>query len=137
MLGRRELSRAELTTKLIDCGFPSDDVDAAVERLAANRSLDDRRAAFAHVRTASRLKGRGRLRIQRELEARGFSRELTRDALAEIPPDEDLNAIKRFIERRSRTIDDSPAGRRRLFNQLLRRGFSSALIAKVLKSLGS
>jgi regulatory protein len=137
MLSRRELSRAELTAKLIDRGFAREDVDAAVERLAGNRSVDDRRAAFAHVRTASRLKGRGRLRIQRELEARGFSRDLTREALAELPPDEDLNAITRFIERRSRTIDDSPAGRRRLFNQLLRRGFSSAMIAKVLKSLGS
>jgi regulatory protein len=137
MLSRRELSRAEITAKLIDRGFTREDVDAAVERLADNRSLDDRRAAFAHVRTASRLKGRGRLRIQRELEARGFSRELTREALAELPPDEDLNAIKRFIERKGRTLDDSPAGRRRLFNQLLRRGFSSAMIAKVLKSLGS
>jgi regulatory protein len=135
MLSRRELSRAEITTKLLDRGFARDDVDAAVERLVSTRSLDDRRAAFAHVRTASRLKGRGRLRIQRELEARGFSRDLAREALAEIPPDEDVNAIKRFIERRSRSLDDSPAGRRKLFSQLLRRGFSSAMISKVLKGI--
>jgi regulatory protein len=122
MLSRRELSRVELTTKLIDRGFARDDVDAAVERLAGNRSVDDRRAAFAHVRTASRLKGRGRLRIQRE-------------PLAEIPPDEDVNAIKRFVERKSRTLDNTPAGRRKLFSRLLRRGFSSALISKVLKDL--
>ena len=135
MLSRRELSRAELTGKLIDRGFTREAVDAAVERLADNRSVDDRRAAFAHVRTASRLKGRGRFRIQRELEARGFSRELTREALAELPPDEDLTAIKRFIDRKGRTVDETPAGRRRLFNQLLRRGFSSAMISKVLKGL--
>ena len=137
MLSRRELSRVELTTKLIDRGFASEDVDAAVERLAANRSVDDRRAAFAHVRTASRLKGRGRLRIRRELEARGFSRELTREALAEIPPDEDVNSIKRFVERKRRTLVDTPAGRRKLFSQLLRRGFPSSMIAKVLKGLAS
>ena len=135
MLSRRELSRAELTTKLIDRGFDRDDVDAAVERLADRRFVDDRRAAFAHVRTASRLKGRGRLRIQRELQSRGFSRDLIRDALAELPPDEDLNAIKRFIERKARTVDETPTGRRRLFNQLLRRGFSPAMISKVLKGL--
>ncbi len=76
MLSRRELSRAELTAKLIDRGFTREAVDAAVERLAGQPFVDDRRAAFAHVRTASRLKGRGQLRIQRELEARGFSREL-------------------------------------------------------------
>ena len=137
MLSRRELSRAELTTKLMARGFGRDEVDAAVERLADNRFVDDRRAAFAHVRTASRLKGRGRLRIQRELQARGFSRDLTREALAELPTDEDLKAIKRFIERKTRTIDDTPAARRRLFNQLLRRGFAAEMIAKVLKSLES
>jgi regulatory protein len=134
MLGRRELSRTELTARLIARGFTRDDVETAVERLSDNRSLDDRRAAFAHVHTASRLKGRGRLRIQRELEARGFSRDLTREALADLPPDDDLKAIKRFLERKGRPMDETPAGRRRLFNQLLRRGFSAAMISRALKS---
>lgn len=133
MLSRRELSRAELTDKLIDRGFERDDVAEAVDRLADKRFVDDRRAAFAHVRTASRLKGRGRLRIQRELESRGFSRELTREALAEIPQDEDLHAIQRFIARKRRTLDDTPEGRRKLFSQLLRRGFPADMISKALK----
>ena len=135
MLSRRELSRAELTARLVERGFNRLDVDAAVERLRDNRSLDDRRAAFAHAQSASRLKGRGRLRIQRELEARGFSRELAREVVGDISPDDDLNAIKRFVERKGKTTEDSPAGRRRLFNQLLRRGFSAAMISKVLKGL--
>ena len=85
------------------------------------------------MRTASRLKGRGKLRIQRELEARGFARDVVREALDEIPADEDAHAIQRFVERKRQTIDDSPAGRRRLFNQLLRRGFAAETIAKALK----
>ena len=133
MLGRREWSRAELTARLTARGFNPDEVEAAVARLADSRSLDERRAAFAHVRTASRLKGRGRLRIQRELEVRGFSRDVVREALAEIPPDQDLDGITRFIDRKRRTLDNTPAGRRRLFNQLIRRGFSAEMIAKVLK----
>lgn len=135
MLSRRELSCVELTDRLIDRGFAREDVDAAVARLADRRFVDDRRAAFAHVRTASRLKGRGRLRIQRELESRGFSRELTREALAEIPPDDDMEAIRRFIERKRRTADNTPAARRKLFNQLLRRGFPAGMISKALKGL--
>jgi regulatory protein len=127
------LSRAELTARLIDRGFITDEVEAAVERLAESKALDDRRAAFAHVRTASRLKGRGRLRIQRELDARGFTREVAREALAEIAPDDDLDAIRRFIDRKRRALDNTPAGRRRLFNQLLRRGFSAEMISKILK----
>jgi regulatory protein len=117
----------------MDRGFVRDEVEAAVDRLADSKALDDRRAAFTHVRTASRLKGRGRLRIQRELDARGFSREVAREALAEVPADEDLDAIRRFIDRKRQRLDDTPAGRRRLFNQLLRRGFSAEMISKVLK----
>jgi SOS response regulatory protein OraA/RecX len=127
------LSRAELTARLIDRGFIRDDVEAALDRLAESQALDDRRAAFAHVRTASRLKGRGRRRIQHELEARGFSRDVVREALAEIPPDDDLDAIRRFVDRKRRTLDDTPQGRRRLFNQLVRRGFSAEMISRVLK----
>jgi SOS response regulatory protein OraA/RecX len=127
------LSRAELTARLIHRGFIRDDVEAALDRLAESQALDDRRAAFAHVRTASRLKGRGRRRIQHELEARGFLRDVVREALAEIPPDDDLDAIRRFVDRKRRTLDDTPQGRRRLFNQLVRRGFSAEMISRVLK----
>jgi regulatory protein len=135
MLSRRELSRAEVIDRLLDRGFERDDVQAAVDRLTENRFLDDRRAASTHVRTASRLKGRGRLRIQRELEARGVSRDIAREVLTEIPPDDDLHAIRKFVERKQRTMDDTPASRRKLFGQLLRRGFSSEMISKVLKAL--
>jgi SOS response regulatory protein OraA/RecX len=80
------------------------------------------------------LKARGRLRILRELEARGFSRELAREAIAELPADEDLATIQRIVARKRPTMDDGPAGRARLFNQLLRRGFPAELIAKVLRT---
>jgi regulatory protein len=89
--------------------------------------------AFAYVRTASRLKGRGRLRIQRELENRGISKDLAREALADIPADEDVRSIERFLARQRATTDaDTPQGRRRLFQRLLRRGFPPDVIARIL-----
>ena len=136
MLGRRDLTRAEIRTRLLERGHDLGAVEAAVERLADTSAIDDRRTALAHVRTASRVKGRGRLRIQRELEARGVSKALAREALDQIPPDDDAALIARFVARKAgRTGTGTPAGRRRLFQQLLRRGFSAEMIAKALKDI--
>ena len=125
MLSRRELSRVELTARLLDRGFAREDVDAAVERLAGQpfcRRPAGGLRARAHRQPAQRTRADcGFSASSRRAASRANS---TREALAEIPPDEDdVNAIKRFVERKGRTVDDTPAGRRRLFNQLLRRGF--------------
>jgi regulatory protein len=134
LLSRRDLSRAELTARLLARGYPEDDVEAALHRLAETGAIDDRRTAAAYVRTASRVKGRGRLRIRRELEAKGIDRSIAREALDEIPADEDRRAVERFVARAStRAGADTPAGRRRLFQQLLRRGFDAEVIGRVLK----
>jgi len=132
LLGRRDYTTAELTARLLDRGYVPEDVGATVARLAADGSLDDQRVARAHVRTASRVKGRGRLRIQAELRARGIDAEVAREALADLSPDDDLQAIERFLARRAADDPTLAANRNRLFRQLLRRGFSAETIAKAL-----
>jgi regulatory protein len=133
LLSRRDLTRAELTARLLDRGYLGDDVEPAVTRLAGERFLDDRRTALAHARTSSKIKGRGRVRIGRELEARGVSKDLIREALNQISPDEDLETIRRFLRRKGVTALPAPAERRRLFQQLVRRGFSIDLVSKALR----
>jgi regulatory protein len=133
LVGRRDLTRVELASRLADRGYPPEAIDAAVAELIRMGAVDDRRTAFAHVRTASRIKGRGRLRIRRELEARGIDSRLIHEALDQVSADEDRQAITRFLARKSSARDTTPNGRRRLFQQLLRRGFPADLIAKTLK----
>jgi regulatory protein len=132
LLGRRDFSAAEVTTRLLDRGHPADEVHAVVRDLVADRTLDDRRVAASHVRTASLVKHRGRLRIRRELEARGIDKVLIGEALAELPADDDAAAIRVFLARRRAPARPDPAMRRRLFQQLLRRGFDSVAIARAL-----
>ncbi len=132
LLGRRDYTTTELTARLLDRGYLLEDVGTIVARLAADGSLDDRRVARAHVRTASRVKGRGRLRIQAELRARGIDAEVAREALADLSPDDDLQAIERFLARRCVDGPALAADRNRLFRQLLRRGFPAETIAKAL-----
>jgi regulatory protein len=133
MLGRRDYTANELTARLTERGYEPPDVAAALETLASERFLDDARAARAHVRTASRVKGRGRLRIRRELEARGIDADIALDALAEISPEDEAEAIARLLSRQREALE-SPEGRDRLFRKLLRRGFSADAIAKALKA---
>lgn len=136
LLGRRDYTTAELTAKLIDRGYSHDEVSRALGQLAGDGLVDDRRAAAAHVRTASRVKGRGRLRIARELEARGLAPPVIADALSALTPDDETREIERLLERRRLPGRPDAAQRRRIFQHLLRRGFSAELIAAVLRQRG-
>ena len=116
LLGRRDYTSAEVTTRLVDRGYSADDVTAAVERLIADRSLDDRRTADAHVRTAARLKGRGRIRIKQELLARGIPPSVVSDALSGLSADDDARAIAEFLRKKRVPAKLSAAEHRRVFS---------------------
>jgi len=133
LLGRREYSTVELTRKLIDRGYGADEVHRVASTLVDERVLDDRRMAEAYVRTASRIKGRGVLRIRRELEARGIDPGLAHEVTATLSADDQLTAITRVITRKSGGKALDPALRRRLFLHLMRRGFAADLVSRALK----
>jgi SOS response regulatory protein OraA/RecX len=73
------------------------------------------------------------LRIARELEARGISRALTNELLAEIPDDDTTAQIARFLDRKKLPARPDQATRRRVFQQLLRRGFPADAISTALR----
>lgn len=132
LLGRRDYTTTELRAKLADRGYPIEDITKALQDLTAEGLLDDRRVAEAHVRTASRVKGRGRLRIRRELEARGVDRALVNELLANLPAEDEGAAIERVLSRKRWPARPTIADRRRMFQHLLRRGFPADAIAKAL-----
>src|SRR5207244_9828639 len=99
LLSRRDYTTFELRQKLLERDLPPDEIEDALRTLTADRLLDDRRAALAHIRTASEIKGRGRFRIQRELEARGIDRAVARDLLGELPNEEAAPIAKILIRK--------------------------------------
>jgi len=136
LLGRRELSVQQLRDRLIDREHAPDDVDRAIELLRENRALDDARVAAAYVRTALKVKGRGRLRIRRELQAIGIDQETASAALAEAFADVDERTlIKNAIQKKLRGKKIStPAEYARLFQALMRQGFSPSTVTAVLRT---
>ena len=132
LLGRRDYTSAELQDKLVSKGA---DAEAAADVLTDLRQqglVDDRRVAAAHVRTASRLKRRGRARIARELAARGLDRDVVDEALAALPRESEAEAIAEILLRKRVAAKLSVPERRRIFQHLLRRGFSAEAVAKAL-----
>jgi len=140
LLARRELAVAELRARLADKEHPGDEIDAAVARLLETGGLDDARVARAYARTAVNIKGRGRLRVQRELNDKGIPRDVAAAALAEVFGDADERAmVARAIQKRlrGRTTVKDRAESARLYQYLMRQGFTPAAVMAALRKLRS
>lgn len=138
MLARRELSAARVRTRLADRGFPSDAIDAAVARLLDSGALDDRRVARAHARTSAIVKGRGRLRVLRELHAMGIPGAVAAEALGEVFGELDERALIAQALRKKlhgRTAIDGPQAYARVYQFLMRQGFTPAAVVAALQRL--
>jgi regulatory protein len=137
MLGRRELSVKQVRDRLSDREHSPEDIERAIALLIENRALDDARVAAAYVRTAIKIKGRGRLRIQRELQVMGIPGDVAAQALAEAFGDTDERAlITKALQKKLRGKPKiaSQAEYARVYQFLMRQGFSPAAVSAALRS---
>jgi regulatory protein len=136
LLGRRELSVKQLRDRLIDREHERAEIDRAIEHLLEAGSLDDNRVAGAYVQTALKVKGRGRLRIQRELQEIGIEKEVAAAALAAAFGDVDERALIRAAlqkKLRGNKKIETPADYARVYQFLMRQGFSPAAVNAALR----
>ena len=135
LLVGRELSRAQVRERLLRRGFTPRAADAAVERLALERAVDDARSARMHARSAL-ARHRGRDRAVREMQRLGIAADVARQAAHEVfgALDERL-LIERALTRRLKSAPiESPAEFRRLYAYLVRQGFPPGAVLTVLKA---
>ncbi|RPJ64445.1 MAG: RecX family transcriptional regulator [Acidobacteria bacterium] len=140
MLARRELSEAQVRERLARREHEPPAIDEAVTRLKAAGALDDRRVALAAARTEAQVRSRGRARVLQRVRALGIDPELASQAVDEVFAAVDEDALlERALARRLRgpaaRITD-PALFRRLFQQLVRQGFSPSAVSRTLRSHG-
>jgi regulatory protein len=139
LLARRELSVKELRDRLVDREHPAEEIDRAIEHLLETQALDDARVARAYARTASKVKGRGRLRVMRELSAMGIAKETASEAVADVFADVDersliAKALQKKMRGRPRVAN--AAEHARLYQYLMRQGFTPAGIVAALRTVG-
>jgi len=137
MLSRRELSEAQVRTRLTRKEFAADEIDAAVTRLLADRTLNDRRVALAAARMESVIRHRGRSRVIQKLRTLGIASEVAESAVNEVFEEVDEGALlDRAFERRLRgqlPKDLDEKARARIIRGLAGQGFSIDAILKRLK----
>jgi regulatory protein len=136
LLARRELSEHQLRQRLARKEHAPEDIDEAIDRLKAERALDDTRVAEAIARTQTAHKGRGRRRVTHAIERVGISREAARRATDAVfgALDEDAHLAAALEKRlRGRPIADD-ADMRRLFRHLVGQGFDTGRILAALKA---
>jgi regulatory protein len=138
LLARRELSVQGVRARLEDREYADEEISSAIDHLLQTGALDDRRVARAYATTAAKVKGRGRLRVVRELQAMGIDRETAAEAVGEVFGDlDERSLVTKAIQKklRGRTKSKDTAERARLYQYLVRQGFSPALISDALRKL--
>jgi regulatory protein len=136
LLARRELSVEGVRARLEDRGYSPDAIAEALARLLESGALDDRRVARAYARTAVTVKGRGRLRITRELLHMGIGRDIAAEALGEVFGEIDERALIDAAIRKKLRGRPAPTDRGehvRLYQFLMRQGFSPAGVSAALR----
>ena len=139
MLGRRELSEAQVRQRLVRREHEAEAIDEAIARLKSERALDDTRVAEAIARTATVVKRRGRLRVRRDIEQAGIASATARRAVDDAfgALDEDA-LIEAALRKRLRA--DGPIVDKREFGRLCRylvgQGFEMDRVMKVLSTRG-
>jgi regulatory protein len=137
LLARRELSESQVRERLARKGHGADEIDAAVERLKAERAIDDARVAAAIARTETGIKRRGRLRVRQRIQSAGISPEIAKQALDSVFEEVDDEALLRSALGR-RLRGDRPIADDREFQRLYRylsaQGFESDRILRALRA---
>ena len=137
-LTARELSEAQVRSRLAEKGYTSNAITPAIERLTQDGSIDDRRAATAVARTEARVRRHGPHRVMGKLLAMQIDRDLAKEVVRELFGEEDEGALlERTLETRLRgnaeRLND-PRERRKILAYLIRQGFSASIASAAIRS---
>ena len=127
-LTARELSEAQVRSRLADAGYSDAAISDAIHQLVESRTLDDRRAATAVARTEARVRRHGPRRIMGKLMSMDIDRDLAKEIITELFGEEDeAQLLETTLDRRLRGKPErlrDPNERKKLIAYLVRQGFS-------------
>jgi regulatory protein len=133
LLSYRGRSEKELKDRLRRKGFTDKVIFSTIHSLANAGLIDDRSLAETLKGEAFRSKMLSQTGAKQYMLRRGISRDIVETVFAD-EENRDVSNASRLIDRRIKALRNYPADtvRRRIYNLLLRRGYSSETIMKVL-----
>ena len=134
LLGYRGRSEKELKERLLKKGIPESLVVMTVDHLRRLGYIDDTALAENLKREAIKKKLLSQAGAKKYLLNRGIPRDIVHGIFQQEEAADRETAIQ-FVQKKMRALGDYPQEtvRRRLYNQLLRRGYSSETICAALK----
>ena len=132
---QKEYSRAEMMAKLMEKGAAAPEARDCVDRLEAERYLDDARFAAAFVSDKVRFDHWGRVKIRYALHLKGVADDLTEEALAEIDETLYREQLAQYIAAKRRTVAAPTPyqANQKVARSAISRGYEPALVFEVLK----
>jgi regulatory protein len=135
-LASRPKSVSEIARHLRSKRFDDMEVARALDRLRAQRYVDDEAFARYWVEQRARFKPRGDRALRTELVQKGVSRDVIEVVLGERAPDADVEQAKRALSRpmtRWSTLS-APERKRKIHTYLAARGFDYGTIEEVIRA---
>ena len=133
-LASRPRAVAEIRRHLHARGFDDEAIDGAVDKLRAQRYVDDLDFAKYWIEQRARFRPKGDLALVSELTSKGVSRETINAALGEVPAESETDRARRAIAKSlSRWQVLEPGERKRKIHAYLaQRGFGYDAIEEVI-----
>ena len=138
ILKSSQKTEKQVRDKLLEGGYTERYAEIGIEYAKRFGYIDDLRYAQYFVENSCR--GRSRRDIEQRLYRRGIDRDVISSVLDELRPDteDDTDAVWAALRRKSVTPDNIGEldfdARRKLYAYLMRKGFSSDCITRVLRS---
>lgn len=132
LLERMDRTEKQLYDKLLQSGYPQECIENAILYVKKYHYIDDRRYASNYIRCYQDRKSR--LRMQQDLLRKGVSRALIDEVLEEEFQADERIQIRSLLEKRgfnAKECDEKE--RQRCYQFLMRRGFKSSDILKVMR----
>jgi len=133
-LATRPRSVGEIRRHLHGKRYEETTIDGAIDRLRAQRYVDDLDFAKYWIEQRSRFRPKGDRALVSELTSRGVARETINAALGELPPESEADRARRAIARQVARWRSLGAGERnrKIHAYLAARGFDYDVIEEVI-----
>ncbi|OCT13747.1 hypothetical protein A8709_19395 [Paenibacillus pectinilyticus] len=133
MVGRRPHSLSEVKRKLKEKGFEAPIIEWASEKLIENKYINDEEFAkmWSDNRVISQRKGRNLIR--QELQQKGIHQDVVKSTMESINPDDEYAGALKIARTKWKQTSGKTIDRKRKTGAfLMRRGFTGAIVTKVL-----
>jgi regulatory protein len=138
LCSKSEHCTSEIQEKLKLWGLSSEDSEPVLEKLTAEKYLDDKRFAQAYVKDKFRFNHWGKQKIAYMLRTKNISSEILELAFEEIEDESYSDKLRKILAEKEKSVKakDPYDKRNKLMRFAMGRGFESEIIYTVLKELG-